>query len=90
MLPVIGINLVFSVSGLIRDDFEQIYALVGDNQILRETTEVFGTYIFARTMGGVSGYGPATALGLIQSVISLILVVGCNWLVSRKTNAGLW
>jgi len=90
MMPVIGITAILSISGLIRDDFEQIYALAGTRQVLYPSTETFGLFIYLSTMGDVRGYGIAAALGLFQGLIGLILIVGANYFVKRTDNPGLW
>ena len=90
MMPIISINLVFGLGGLIKDDFEQILALVGTNQILSRTTTVYSSWIYNQTMGSSSMYGAASALGFFQSVISLLLMVLANRWVKKKDYIGLW
>ena len=91
MMPIIGITLILSMGSLIRDDFEQIYAMVGsENYLLNETTNVFSTVVFKALRGGPKGFSSATALGLFQSIIALILVLTSNWIVRKTDNPGLW
>jgi len=91
MMPVIGIQLILNMGSLIKDDFDQIYAMVGgDNYALRGVTEVFSSLIFRQLQSGPAGYSPSTAIGLIQSVISLILVLVANSIVRKTDNPGLW
>lgn len=91
MMPVIGIQLILNMGSLIRDDFDQIYAMVGgDNYALRDVTEVFSTLIFRQLQGGPSGYSPSTAIGFVQSIISLALVLVSNRIVRKTDNPGLW
>ncbi len=91
LMPIIGITLIQNMGNLIRDDFEQIYALVGSsNYNLTEKTEVFSTLIYSALLGNTSGFSGATAVGLLQSVISLAMVCVANYLVRRTENPGLW
>lgn len=90
IMPVICITFVLNISNLIRDDFEQIYALVGDNSMLYKTTDVIGTWIYRTMNSSFESYGQTTAVGLVQGIISLILVLGANFLVKRLGQEGIW
>lgn len=90
MMPIISLSLVFGLGGLIKDDFEQIYALVGENNLLSVRTDVFSTWIFKQATTNFKGYGVASALGFMQGIISLILMVLANRFVRKRGYAGLW
>jgi len=90
MMPIVSISFIFGLGGLIKDDFEQIYALVGDNHILNERAEVFSTWIFRQVKGTSSSYGVASMLGFLQGIITLLLMVFANKLVKKKNYPGLW
>ena len=54
-----------------------------------ETADVISTYVYR--MGVQSGnYSYATAVGLFEGVIGLILVSGANFLSKKTTESGLW
>lgn len=90
MFPVIGIQLIFSVGNLVKDDFDQIYTMTGQgNSSLIETTEVIGTLTF-KAIGTVSAYASAAAMGLMQSVVSLALVLASNLIVKRMGIQGMF
>ena len=89
MMPVISVTLILTIGKLIKDDFEQIYALVGNNNLLYETTDVLGTWIFRTSM--INGeFSSAAALGLFQGIVSFIMVTGANMLAKRTENSSLW
>ena len=90
IMPAITMTFILCVAGIVKDDFEQIYALVGDSSILSETTEVLGTWVYKTLKGGFRGWGDATAVGLVQSVAGLILMTASNWLVKKQGQEGLW
>lgn len=91
MMPVIGIHLILNMGNLIKDDFDQIYSMVmGDNYSLRPVTEVFSSLVYRQLQGGVAGFSSATAVSFVQSIISLILVLGANAIVKKTDNQGLW
>lgn len=87
MLPTIAIVLILSIPSLITVGMDQIYPLM--NSANQEVADVLDTYILRN--GLQQGYfGMATAVGLLSSIISLVLVVGTNQF-SRKINGeGLW
>ena len=67
--------------------FEQIYAL--QNEAVRNVSEVISTYVYRI---GITGgqYSYTAAIGLFQSVISLILVVSTNKIVNMMGESALW
>ncbi|AIQ58614.1 ABC transporter permease [Paenibacillus borealis] len=87
ILPTISIVLILSIPSLITVGMDQIYPLM--NSANQGVADVLDTYIIRN--GLQQGYfGMATAVGLLSSLISLILVVSTNQL-SRKINGeGLW
>lgn len=90
IMPAITMTFILCVAGIVKDDFEHIYALVGESSILSETTEVLGTWVYKTLKGSFRGWGDATAVGLVQSVAGLILMVVSNWLVKKQGQEGLW
>lgn len=90
IMPAITMTFILCVAGIVKDDFEHIYALVGESSILSETTEVLGTWVYKTLKGSFRGWGDATAVGLVQSVAGLILMVTSNWLVKKQGQEGLW
>ena len=54
-----------------------------------ETADIINTYVY-RTGIMEGRYDYATAIGLLNSVVSLILVVGANKLSKKLTETGLW
>lgn len=92
IMPVIGMTFILSVSGIVKDDFEQIYALAGGGEgILGQTMDVLGTWIYRCTKStNFYSWGEATAVGLVQGIIGFILVFFSNKLVQKTGNEGLW
>ncbi len=91
MMPVIGIQLILNAGNLIKDDFDQIYSLVGgSNYELRPVTEVFSSLVFRNLEGGPKGFSASTAISLVQSIMSLCLVLAADKIVRKTDNPGLW
>ena len=62
-----------------------IWGVVGNNPVLSDAVNVIDTYVYTsmRSMG----FSFSTAIGLFQSVMGLILVLGANAL-ARRVNEG--
>ena len=83
----IAIMLILRVGQMMDVGFEQIYAL--QNEAVRNVSEVISTYVYRI---GITGgqYSYTAAIGLFQSVISLILVVSTNKIVNMMGESALW
>ncbi len=74
--------LIMSVGGIFAGDFGMIYALLGDNPMLRTTTDVIDTFVY-RALRMNNDIGMSSAVGLFQSVLGFIMVVTANRIVKR-------
>ncbi len=74
--------LILSVGGIFYGDFGMIYALIGDNPLLRPTTDVIDTYVY-RALRMNNDIGMSSAVGLFQAFVGFILVVSVNG-ITRK------
>lgn len=90
IMQVIGITFILNVSNIVKDDFEMIYALVGNNANLNETAEVLGTWLYKMLKGNSREWGQASAVNLCQSVIATALMIAANWVVKKTDNVGMW
>lgn len=83
----IGLLFIMGVGGLLSSGFEQIYLLrTPGNMALADTLDTYVVRI--GLTGGQFGY--ATAIGLIQGVVGLVLVIVCNKISKKVTEVGLW
>lgn len=90
MFTVIGIQVVFSLGNLVKDDFDQIYTMIGGNNAsLHSTTEVIGTVVY-KSIGKASSYSSASAMGLIQGLVSLVIVLISNKVVKKLGMEGVF
>ena len=79
--------MILSLSGVLNGGFDQIFNLY--SPVVYETADIIDTYVYR--MGIVSGdYGAATALGLVKSIISLILIVSTNKLIKKLGGEPIW
>ena len=89
ILPTITTLLILDIGSIVGSGavFEKIMLLY--NYMTYETADVISTYVYR--MGVQSGnYSYATAVGLFEGVIGLILVSGANFLSKKTTESGLW
>ncbi|NTV78003.1 MAG: sugar ABC transporter permease [Clostridiales bacterium] len=83
----IGLLFIMGVGGLLSTGFEQIYLLrTPGNMEVADTLDTFVVRI--GLLNGQFGY--ATAIGLIQGVVGLILVISCNKISKKLTEVSLW
>jgi len=83
----IGILFIMGVGGLLSSGFDQIYLLRTPGNM--ELADTLDTYVVR--VGLTNGqFGYATAIGLIQGIVGLILVVSCNKISKKITEVSLW
>ena len=59
---------------------------------VRDSGDILGTYTYRllREASLIPQYALSTAVGLFNSVVSLILVVGGNFISKKFFNRGIW
>ena len=86
ILPVIIVILIMEIGWLISIGFEKQYLLGSD--ITRSYSEVLDVYVLKYGIGQ-SRYSFGTAIGMFKSVISILLVLGANFLAKRTGQSGI-
>ena len=85
MIPTVVILLIFQMGGLFNSNFELIYGL--QNPYI--DFEVISTIIYKTGIQNGS-YSMSTAVGFVQGIIALLLVVATNWLAKKVTGSGIF
>lgn len=68
--------------------FESVFVMYNDAVL--DVSDVLQTYIYRQTFGqGVPNYGYTTAVGLFKSLVSCILVLGCNYASKKVRGRGI-
>ena len=80
--PTIFIMFLLSVGNIFRGDFGMFYQLVGNNQLLLETSDVIDTFVY-RSLITSPNIGMSAAAGFYQSVLCFVTIVSVNWLVKK-------
>lgn len=80
ILPVIALVAALSLGHVLDAGFEQILVLY--NPLLRGTGDVIATYVYRAGLERAQ-YSLATAVGLFQGIVSLVLILTSRWLAHR-------
>ena len=80
--PVIVVLTLVMLGRVFYSDFGQFYMIPRQSGLLMETTEVIDTYVF-RALRVTGDIGLAAAVGLYQSLMGFLVVLGSNWLIRR-------
>lgn len=85
--PTIMVMMIFAVSGILNNNFTQIYVL--QNSLNMSASNVIDTYIYQVGMQQFQ-FGVATSAGLVKSVLALLLLSFANWASKKLTDSGLY
>lgn len=85
MIPTVIILLIFQMGGLFTSNFELIYGL--QNPYI--DFEVISTIIYKTGIQSGS-YSMSTAVGFVQGIIALLLVVATNWFAKKVSGSGIF
>ncbi|MCU6709089.1 ABC transporter permease subunit [Paenibacillus sp. J5C_2022] len=87
ILPTIVVMFILKIGSLLSVGYETIILLY--QPATYEKADVISTYVYRS--GLLDGrYDFATAVGLFNSIVALVLVVAANRWSKKVTNAGLW
>jgi putative aldouronate transport system permease protein len=79
--------LVLNIGLLMNTNFEKIFLM--SNPTVRQVSEVITTYVYRR--GILTGdYSFATAVGLFNSVVTLVLIMITNKISKKVSDISLW
>lgn len=90
LAPLVIILFIVDVGSIIRADFGLFYFVPNDVSFLYTTTDVIDTYVY-RSLRVVGDLSMSTAVGLYQSVVGLVLVIGTNYVIKKiNEDNALW
>ncbi|MBS4178226.1 ABC transporter permease subunit [Lederbergia citrea] len=87
ILPVAVIILILGVGNIMAIGFEKVYLL--QNPLNLPTSEIIATYVYKIGLLNAN-FSFATAVGLFNSIINLILLVVVNSIARKVSNNSLW
>jgi ABC-type polysaccharide transport system permease subunit len=87
ILPTAVIILILAVGNIMAIGFEKAYLL--QNPLNLSTSEIIATYVYKTGLLNAD-FSLATAVGLFNSVINLVLLLIVNFVAKKITGGGLW
>lgn len=87
ILPTIVTLLILDIGGIMGSNFEKIILLYLPSTY--ETADVVSTLVYRMGISG-GNFSYATAVGLFEGIIGLILVTTANYVSKKITESGLW
>ncbi len=89
ILPVAIIMLILSIGNMLTVGFEKIYLMQTNGNIT--ASEVISTYVYRVSLRAlIPQYSYATAIGLFNSIISVVLLVTANKISAKVNETSLW
>lgn len=80
ILPIVLLMTVLSIGNVLRAGFDQIFNLY--SPLVYSTGDIIDTFVYRMGILGAQ-FGPATAVGLFQSVVSCVLIVAGYWAAEK-------
>lgn len=87
IFPTIVTMLILKIGSLMNLGYEKILLL--QNPLIYDTSDIITTYTYRLAFSGQQ-WSYTTAIGLFNSVVNLILLVGANKVSKKLTETSLW
>lgn len=90
IMPVVAVMLILRISVIMNAGFEQVYVFY--SPYVQQSGDILGTYTYrlVREASLIPQYALSTAVGLFNSVVALILVLGGNYISKKFFDRGIW
>ena len=85
--PTIMVLFIMSLGGIINVGYEKV--LLMQNALNTATSEVLSTYVYKVGLIN-SDYGFSTAIGVVNSLVSMILLISANLVAKRIAGYSVW
>lgn len=88
IMPMISVMLIMSIGGLMGVGYEKALLMQTDGNLA--VSELISTYVYKRGLTGVPDQGYATAIGLFNSIINVVLLIIANTVSKKFSENSLW
>jgi putative aldouronate transport system permease protein len=88
IFPTVSVLLILSIGGLMGVGYEKVLLMQTGANL--ENSEIIATYVYKKGLTGYTLPGFATAVGLFNSIINVILLITANTLSKRFSENALW
>lgn len=85
--PTIVMLLIMQLGGLMNVGFEKVYLLQNDLNFM--ASDIISTYTYRVGLVN-SDFGYSTAIGLFNTIINVIILIGSNTIARKVTGESLW
>lgn len=87
ILPTIVIQLILAVGSIMSIGFEKVFLM--QNPVNLQVSEIIPTFVYKRGIGNFQ-YSYASAVGLFNSAVNLLLILAANVFAKKASNISLW
>ena len=88
IMPMISVMLIMSIGGLMGVGYEKALLMQTDGNLA--VSELIATYVYKRGLTGVPDQAYATAIGLFNSIINVVLLIIANTTSKKFSENSLW
>ena len=88
IMPMISVMLIMSIGGLMGVGYEKALLMQTDGNL--EVSELIATYVYKQGLTGIPDQAYATAIGLFNSIINVVLLIIANTTSKRFSENSLW
>lgn len=88
ILPIVSVMLIMSIGGLMGVGYEKALLMQTDGNL--GVSELIATYVYKKGLTGVPDQAYATAIGLFNSVINVLLLIIANTTSKKFSENSLW
>lgn len=87
IIPTAVILLIMGTANVLNVGFEKVFML--QNDLNMRASDVISTYVYRIGLKNME-YSMATAIGLFQSLVSMVVLLGVNEISKKLTESSLW
>lgn len=88
IMPMISVMLIMSIGGLMGVGYEKALLMQTDGNL--GVSELIATYVYKQGLTGIPNQGYATAIGLFNSVINVVLLIIANTTSKKFSETSLF
>ncbi|MNR60123.1 putative multiple-sugar transport system permease YteP [compost metagenome] len=86
-MPTAVILLILNAGQIMNVGFEKVYLM--QNAINVGASEVISTYVYKMGLVGAN-FSFSAAVGLFNSIVNLLLLIGVNYIAKKNSETSLW
>ena len=88
IMPMVSVMLIMSIGGLMGVGYETALLMQSDGNLA--VSELIATYVYKQGLTGIPDQAYATAIGLFNSVINVVLLIIANTTSKKFSENSLW